>query len=80
MPVKLSGSEMELKHFREAVDAIKNQTDDNWIIILVDDFSDNQRVYDTIDKMKAELKDKLHVIYSDKNYGSGTARNKGVTS
>ena len=71
---------MELKHFREAVDAIKNQTDDNWIIILVDDFSDNQRVYDTIDKMKAELKDKLRVIYSDKNYGSGTARNKGVTS
>ena len=78
MPVKLSGGEMELKHFREAVDAIKNQTDDNWIIIMVDDYSDNKNVYDTIDEIKAELKDKLHVIYSDKNNGSGTARNKGV--
>ena len=28
--------------------------------------------------MKKDLKEKLHVIYSDKNYGTGLARNKGV--
>lgn len=28
--------------------------------------------------MKNDLKDKLHVIYSDKNYGTGAARNKGI--
>lgn len=78
MPVKLSGGEMELKHFRESVEAIKNQTDENWILIMVDDFSGNKKVYDTIDEIKSEMKDKLHVIYSDKNYGSGTARNRGV--
>jgi glycosyltransferase involved in cell wall biosynthesis len=78
MPVKLSGDETELRWFRASVDSIKRQTDPDWIIIMVDDFSDNQAVYDTIDEMKAELKSKLHVIYSDKNYGSGTARNKGV--
>lgn len=78
MPVKLSGDEMELRHFKMSVNYIKYQTDTDWILIMVDDFSDSQAVYDTIDEMKKELGDKLHVIYSDKNYGSGTARNKGV--
>ena len=78
MPVKLSGDELELRLFRESVESIKRQTDDNWILIMVDDYSDKQNVYDAIDEMKNDLGDKLHVIYSDKNYGSGAARNKGV--
>ena len=78
MPVKLSGAEMELYHFRMSVECIKCQTDRDWILIMVDDYSDNKAVYDTIDEMKKDLGDKLHVIYSDKNYGAGTARNKGV--
>lgn len=69
---------MELRHFRAAVGSICDQTDSDWILVLVDDYSDDKRVYDVIDEMKAELKDKLHVIYSDKNYGTGKARNKGV--
>lgn len=78
MPVKLSGDELELRLFREAVASIKNQTDENWILIMVDDYSEKQNVYDEITKMKNELGDKLYVIYSDKNYGSGAARNTGV--
>lgn len=78
MPVKLRGSEYDLRFFREAVDSIKSQTDTDWILIMVDDFSNEKRVYEVIDEFKAELKDKLHVIYSDKNYGAGSARNKGV--
>ena len=78
MPVKLSGSERELRMFREAVDSIKRQTDPDWILIMVDDFSDVQSVYDVIDEMKADLKDKLHVLYSEKNNGAGATRNKGV--
>ena len=78
MPVKLNGSERELRLFREAVESIKNQTDPDWVIIMVDDYSDNQAVYDVIDEYKAELKEKLHVLYSDKNYGAGATRNKGV--
>lgn len=45
---------------------------------MVEDFSDDKRVYDVIDEMKKDLKEKLHVIYSDKNYGTGAARNKGI--
>ena len=78
MPVKLSGDELELRLFRKSVESIKRQTDDNWILIMVDDYSDKQNVYDAIDEMKNDLGDKLHVIYSDKNYGFGAARNKGV--
>ncbi len=78
MPVKLSGSERELRMFREAVDSIKRQTDPDWILIMVDDYSDVQSVYDVIDEMKADLKDKLHVLYSEKNNGAGATRNKGV--
>ena len=78
MPVKIKGNESELRFFRDAVESIKRQTDTDWIIIMVDDFTDDQKVYDVIDEMKADLKDKLHVIYSEKNEGAGKSRNKGV--
>ena len=78
MPVKLKGSEFDLRFFRAAVDSIKRQTDTDWILIIVDDFSNERAVYEVIDEFKAELKDKLRIIYSDKNYGAGSARNKGV--
>ena len=45
---------------------------------MVDDFTDDQNVYNVIDEMKADLKDKLHVIYSEKNEGAGKSRNKVV--
>lgn len=78
MPVKIIGNELELRFFRAAVDSIKNQTDKDWVIVMVDDRTDDQKVYDVIDEMKAELNDKLHVIYSDKNEGAGLTRNKGI--
>lgn len=78
MPVKLSGNKMELRHLGITIESIKCQTDSDWILIMVDDYSDNQAVYDAIDEIKTDLKDKVHVIYSDKNYGTGAARNKGI--
>ena len=78
MPVKISGTDAELSHFKTAFESIKNQTDTNWILILIDDCSDDERVYRVIDEIKSDLKDKLYVIYSDKNEGSGLSRNKGI--
>ena len=78
MPVKITGEEADLRFFRTSVDSIKRQTDDKWLLVMVEDFSNDERVYKVIDEMKKELKDKLHVIYSDNNYGTGSARNKGV--
>ena len=45
---------------------------------MVEDRSEDQAVYGAIEEMKKELKDKIHVIYSDKNYGSGASRNTGI--
>ena len=78
MPLKLRGTDLELRHLREAVESIKKQTDDNWLLVIVDDYSEEPKVYEVIDEIKEDLKDKVHVIYSDRNYGSGQARNKGI--
>ena len=78
MPLKLNGSEMELTHLRKAVDSIKNQTDTNWKLVIIEDYSNVQIVYDTLKNLQNEMGDKLHIIYSDRNYGTGSARNKGV--
>ena len=45
---------------------------------MVDDFSESKAVYDLMDEFKAEVKDKIHIIYTDRNCGAGAARNKGV--
>ena len=78
MPLKIKGNELELRFLRESIDSIKNQTDKDWVLIIVEDFSDDKKVYEFLDNLKVELKDKIHILYSDKNYGTGSARNKGV--
>ena len=78
MPVKISGSETDLRLFHKAVESIKAQTDPNWVLVMVDDHSDNAEVYKAIDEFKQELKDKLHVIYQEKNVGAGLTRNRGI--
>lgn len=78
MPVKLNDSKLELDFFREAVDSIKKQTDPNWKLVIIEDFSNVKSVYDALEEVKSDLKDKVHIIYSNKNYGTGAARNKGV--
>lgn len=78
MPVKLNGEETELRHFYDSIASIKNQTDEDWVLVIVDDYSHNEKVYEAIDTVKADLKEKVHVIYSHQNYGAGTARNIGI--
>ncbi len=78
MPVKISGNDMELRHLALSVDSIKNQTDTNWILIMIDDFSDNERVAKALDEIEADLKDKVHIIHLEKNIGAGKARNVGI--
>lgn len=78
MPLKISGEEKDILDFRASILAIENQSDKDWDIILVEDFSNDARVYQAIDDIKEKLKDRIHVIYSDRNYGTGPARNKGI--
>lgn len=78
MPVKIVGSEMELRHLSMAVESVKRQTDTDWILIMVDDYSDDARVYGALESIKRDLKEKVHIIHLDKNVGAGMARNAGI--
>ena len=78
MPVKISGNDMELRHLMLSVESVKKQTDRDWILIMVDDFSDDIRVQNALKEIKDDLKEKVHIINLNKNIGSGMARNKGI--
>ena len=78
MPVKISNSETDLLLFRKAVGSILAQTDPNWVLVMVDDYSGYPEVYQEIDEFKEQLKDRLHVIYQEKNMGAGLTRNAGI--
>lgn len=78
MPVKISGNERELRHLWASVESIRKQTDENWNLIIVDDFSDDDKVYAALDAIREDLKDKIHVIRLEKNVGAGMARNAGI--
>lgn len=52
MPVKITGDEMSLNHFKASVESIKKQTDSNWKLVIVDDYSDDRKVYEAIDEVK----------------------------
>ena len=78
MPVKISGSEYDLRLFQKAVASIEAQTDSDWVLIMVDDRSDEPKVYEAIDAFKKRLGDKLHVIYQEAHMGSGLTRNCGI--
>ena len=78
MPVKIAGNERELRHLMLSVDSIKNQTDSDWVLIMIDDFSNDENVSKAFDRIKDDLKDKVHIIHLEKNVGAGMARNAGI--
>lgn len=79
MPAKLSGRELELCHLMRAVASIQQQTDQNWILIIVDDYSNNDKVSAALDEIEEMLKERVHIIRLRKNVGTGMARNIAVS-
>ncbi len=79
MPVKISGNELELRHLMMSVECIKNQTDSDWILIMVDDFSNNENVSAAFDEIETRLKERVHIIRLEKNVGTGMARNIAIS-
>lgn len=61
-----------------SVESIKQQTDNDWILIMVDDFSNDDKVLEALDAIKNDLKDKVCIIHLEKNVGAGMARNAGI--
>ena len=78
MPVKIAGNERELRHLMLSVESIKQQTDNDWVLVMVDDFSNDEKVSKALETIKKDLKDKVHIIHLEKNVGAGMARNAGI--
>ena len=78
MPVKIAGNERELRHLMLSIESIKSQTDPDWLLIMVDDRSDDEKVYKAFDAIEADLKEKVHIIRLPEHAGAGGARNAGI--
>ena len=64
------------KYMRESIDSVCNQTYQNWELLLIDDGSKDEspEIIREYEKMDA----RIHPIWSEKNGGVATARNKGI--
>ena len=63
--------------FIKSINSILNQTDENFILVIIDDNSKDKTIIDFVnDLMKKEKR--IHLLKSKKNKGSGHARNLGI--
>ena len=72
------GNETELDWLIKALDSIKNQTDKNWIIILVDDASTSVKAINFLKQLSNEFSGKMKLIFLKENKGPGNARNIAI--
>ncbi len=78
MPVKIRGNETELRLLREAVESIKNQTDPDWVLVMVNDYSDDANVDAALAEICADLGERAQLIDLEHNVGAGEARNVAI--
>lgn len=78
MPHWRDGSELSKRHLDETISSIKNQTDEGWQLVIVDDASPSESARKYLNKIKDSLSGKVHIIRCSQNRGAGSARNVGV--
>ena len=78
MPVKIRGNKTELRLLREAVESIKNQTDPDWVLVMVNDYSDDANVDAALAGIKQDLGEQAELIDLERNVGAGEARNVAI--
>lgn len=63
--------------FKKSIDSVLNQTDQNLILIIIDDKSHDKTIIKYLEDLKNSDK-RIHIVYSNKNRGPGYARNLGI--
>mgnify|MGYP001066553777 CR=1 FL=1 len=64
-------------YIHETVEAIIDQTFQDWELIIVDDCSPAPETANVLDQVKA-MDNRIKVIHAEKNGGAGLARNIGI--
>ena len=62
----------------EAIRSVVDQTDPNWILIIVDDASTRPAALAHLKEIEQQLGEKVQVLYSHEHIGPGPARNLGI--
>ena len=79
MPVYIDTSDLQkLKFFEITLNSIFSQSDDDWILIIIDDNSNNRVLSEMIEKNIKKWKDKIVYHKNDVNLGPGISRNIGI--
>ncbi len=78
MPHWMADDDMALRHFDEAVASVLEQTDPNWMLVIVDDHTGREVPLAHLRAVEAVLGPRGRVIYSDRRLGPGLARNLGI--
>jgi glycosyltransferase involved in cell wall biosynthesis len=71
-------NETALKFLDETLENLMEQTDSNFRIVLVDDFSPYQGTCEHLTQLREKYQAVLHIISNDRNIGPGGSRNRGI--
>ena len=77
MPHWRNENVLSKRYLDEAICSVKNQTDSNWHLVIVDDCSPCKEARDYLDIVKEQLDGKITIIKLPKSVGVGMARNMG---
>ena len=78
MPILLNWEPQSKQHLSEAIDSIFKQTDPNWQLVIIDDFSPAPEARAHLAQLEEKHPGKIKVILKDTNEGPGVARNRGI--
>lgn len=78
MPHYNDGNKRASGFLEDSLSAIFSQTDDNWKLIIIDDFSPSGEAKRFLVKLQQDNNDKVSVIFLKKNLGAGYCRNIGI--
>lgn len=78
MPHKMGNSKYAVEHLKYAVNSVIGQSDNDWILIIVDDYSNDTQSDVFLKSVEEEFCGKIIVLHTDRNVGAGEARNIGI--
>lgn len=78
MPHRIPVTNLARIHLDEAIESIERQTDKNWQLVIIDDYSQNVYLQEHLQLIKKRLQEKVHLIFLKEHVGTGQARNIGI--
>ena len=73
-----SGDKMYIDFFKKTAESIINQSDSDWVWIIVDDFSNNEELDGIIANIAEKYSPKVIYSKNQSNLGPGISRNRGI--